>query len=350
LLYRSWCRSIDVDTDTLQPWQLTNHFLKNVAITTKIGLLKSLQSVTWLADVSVNEIIPRGYDLSNPMEMQAFIDDFRVQKASSVLKRLYFVWTGKILPVPLGDRPASSSTSSAEERFPSAGMPPVFAEDESSLKPINVAVFEACCIVLERQLKPYNDDYIDEQDANATACSIHNRSSSKGAGSSVAGVPTGINSTVDVTGTEWELINNFDVSKPGVLPAEPQELIDAFLQSNEEVNANTSGHPTGYTGIKSVALQHRERKRRQQLDKQERDWATDNVSVMRKPTKSDLQRVHNILYELQRAESYQSYLNGSGVNSNNIWIVKPAAKSRGRGITTFSDLSKLLKYVDAGTG
>ena len=33
-----------------------------------------------------------------------------------------------------------------------------------------------------------------------------------------------------------------------------------------------------------------------------------------------------------------------------MWIVKPAAKSRGRGIMTFNDLPKLLKYIDAGAG
>jgi hypothetical protein len=34
-------RSIDVNQDTLQSWQLTNHYLKNVAITTKAGLFIS---------------------------------------------------------------------------------------------------------------------------------------------------------------------------------------------------------------------------------------------------------------------------------------------------------------------
>ena len=65
-----------------------------MAITTKVGLIKSLQNVIWLADVGINDIIPRGYDLALPQETQAFIDDFRCQKAESLLKGLYQRATG----------------------------------------------------------------------------------------------------------------------------------------------------------------------------------------------------------------------------------------------------------------
>merc|ERR1712127_39421 len=67
-------RSLQTDQDALQNWQLTNHYLKNIAITTKVGLLRSLQNLVWLADVHSNDVIPRGYDLSTNAEMQAFID------------------------------------------------------------------------------------------------------------------------------------------------------------------------------------------------------------------------------------------------------------------------------------
>lgn len=69
--------SMNFKQENLLPSQLTNHFLKNVAITTKVGLLKSLQSLIWLADVSSNDVIPRGYDLSIPAELLAFMDDYR---------------------------------------------------------------------------------------------------------------------------------------------------------------------------------------------------------------------------------------------------------------------------------
>jgi tubulin monoglycylase TTLL3/8 len=53
-------RSMDIDRDQLQPWQWTNHFLKNSAVTTKVGLLRSLPAAKWIADVSIDDIIPRG--------------------------------------------------------------------------------------------------------------------------------------------------------------------------------------------------------------------------------------------------------------------------------------------------
>lgn len=42
----------------------------------------------------MNEVIPRGYDLSVPQETQAFIDDFRCQRAENILKDIYARVTG----------------------------------------------------------------------------------------------------------------------------------------------------------------------------------------------------------------------------------------------------------------
>lgn len=55
----------------------------------------------WVADVHSDDIIPRGFDLSNPQETQQFIDDFRAQKAECWLKSIYKKLTG--LDAPLQD-------------------------------------------------------------------------------------------------------------------------------------------------------------------------------------------------------------------------------------------------------
>ena len=57
-----------------------------------------------------------------------------------------------------------------------------------------------------------------------------------------------------------------------------------------------------------------------------------------------------LLNQFNLLTHYQPALNGNAANSKNLWIVKPAALSRGRGIRTFADLKQLLKYVEMGTG
>jgi hypothetical protein len=52
----------------------------------------------WVADVHSDDIIPRGYDLSAPQETQAFIDDFRFQKAECWLKSVYKKMSGLDAP------------------------------------------------------------------------------------------------------------------------------------------------------------------------------------------------------------------------------------------------------------
>ena len=61
-----------------------------------------MQSLVWVADVHSDDILPRCYDLSHPHETQAFIDDFRYQKAECSLKGIYKKLTG--LDGPLADQ------------------------------------------------------------------------------------------------------------------------------------------------------------------------------------------------------------------------------------------------------
>ena len=63
-------RSNDIDKG-IKPNQLTNHFLKNTAITTKAGLTRSLCELHWHCDDHSDHVYPRAYDLSSPHSFRA---------------------------------------------------------------------------------------------------------------------------------------------------------------------------------------------------------------------------------------------------------------------------------------
>lgn len=369
-------RSVDVNQDTLQPWQLTNHYLKNVAITTKAGLIKSLQSMVWLADVDCKDIIPRAYDLSIQDEMQAFLDDFRCQKAEQILKKLYYAVFKQDPPVlyskkdqdifspPTSARAASasgpraSSSSGDPGRSKDAALPESSGcggsgdgEEEFIVIPampsvppsvtwpeINPVILEAACNILESQLRPYDDAYLDEPLA----------------GSDSSGHGTTWMANKMVGNLEWELISSYSVSnKVRSLPFPAPDPVDAFLFKDDEcgqLGAGPAGGGENAASLRSSQQWQREKRRWLKQQEDRREQVSQQISSLRQLSMQDMQRIHRLLCQCSLYHHGQHGMNGDAQHCENIWIVKPAAKSRGRGITTFNDLPKLLKYVEAGSG
>ena len=53
----------DIIHDQLLPNQLVNHFDKNTAVTTKVGLCHNLKNLIWFENVDIDEFYPRCFDL-----------------------------------------------------------------------------------------------------------------------------------------------------------------------------------------------------------------------------------------------------------------------------------------------
>jgi len=66
--------------------QTVNHFNNNKEFTSKIGLCKNMRSLILRQNVDIDTFYPRCYDLEDKLEFEDFIEDFKFQKAESLLK------------------------------------------------------------------------------------------------------------------------------------------------------------------------------------------------------------------------------------------------------------------------
>lgn len=80
-------KTIDINYSALRKEQIAAHFSKNGAITRKSGLCKNIKNL-YFKKIDPNNFFPRCYDLSDKNEHADFIEDFKTNKAISILKKV----------------------------------------------------------------------------------------------------------------------------------------------------------------------------------------------------------------------------------------------------------------------
>lgn len=74
----------DIPYAALNDAQLVNHYEKSAhELGSKIGLLKNIQCLQWFDHIAYQRFVPRTFNLSNPWELEDFIDDYLMTMAAS---------------------------------------------------------------------------------------------------------------------------------------------------------------------------------------------------------------------------------------------------------------------------
>ncbi|KAG2522065.1 hypothetical protein JM18_005695 [Phytophthora kernoviae] len=297
--------------------QYVNHFFQNAAITTKVGLIHNLRSAVWHQSVDIDEMFPRAYDLNDPSDMDSFVQDFRYGVAEGLLKEL------ARRGLQLQKKVPGSTSIGANEALVDVVLN-IARKKVKSKRP------EMDCANTAALLDPLEESVDDPQ--------------SSGVGELV-------------TDLQWEVLTNCSLDKAGHLRASLVYKKKVYTEDRMDGAVDGKGSETALSAREKRLQRHTEKIAADSFNR-EKARLSDlmaHVSLVKDTTFDEAIRLARKLEKL----CPQFHINGGAEFmlptlhpvaatsiSKNVWIVKPAGMSRGRGIRVFNDLDQLLEYVD----
>lgn len=301
LKYALWQRDIG-NLNDLRDDQVINYFARNSELTSKAGLVSNLYNFCTSDAEGVDSFFPRCYDLKNSVDLAQFSENFKLSKCVSLLRRF--------------------ARTNGQAAF--------------SPEAVSTAL-EVC----QKRLKGV-DETLDED------------------------------ASPPISDEQWAVLEHLSLTKPGTRlkdlklrtkPAEKaaaQEEIDPRAKSKvkasrsadviEEasappcivVNSNSSPEDEGADGAEDDGQGADEPE--DEDDDQDDGEDGQGLQLNGKTDSAELVAAREVL-AMHDALSPQSRIDGE----RNVWLLKPAGKSRGRGIELSSRLDKILD-VAVGRG
>jgi len=77
----------DIDFRAVTDDQILNHYNNNSCLTAKSRLGDTLKNLIWFNNIDIDMFLPKCYHLNSQAEYFDFIEEFKVNKAESILKR-----------------------------------------------------------------------------------------------------------------------------------------------------------------------------------------------------------------------------------------------------------------------
>ncbi|GBG26739.1 Tubulin glycylase 3B [Hondaea fermentalgiana] len=305
------------DKRGLREDQIINRFYGTGEMCSKAGIAKNLQDLHWFDNADPNVFFPRCYNLGNSdkAELDDFVEDFKVTAAERVLKLL------------------QAKVRNAKKL------------DQTNIVTVSPFLVRTAMRVANKFANRYNDDYVD--------------------------APVGFVPPV-VSPIDWAVLmhaqddlNLKHTFLAGALQYARSDNLDQLMEHciaeqehdrfwgpqadlvNEEETKFEDDPRIDVLAPRSKAMRKYVRHQLRKLAEAARDGSLDTQDVRIDETDGVVQRCTETLAQLMEFRGDQGRINGA--DGRNVWIVKPAGKSRGRGIQCFDNLEQLFRYTRANT-
>eukprot|EP00930_Biecheleria_cincta_P032206 TRINITY_DN22354_c0_g1_i1.p1 TRINITY_DN22354_c0_g1~~TRINITY_DN22354_c0_g1_i1.p1 ORF type:complete len:1033 (-),score=239.44 TRINITY_DN22354_c0_g1_i1:11-3109(-) len=279
-----WGMASDINHENLQQHQIVNHFCRNREITTKVGLTLNLRNSKYYSDVDIDAFYPRAFNLYDSLDRADFVLDFKLTHVESILR-------GFLEHIDGGQ----SVTFSRE-------------------------VLEIAIGILQRSLMDL-DEIIDQPKLAEKAFSV--------------------------TNLEWSVLQrvSLDDASCRLAPSTTAKALEAAIQKQGSRKLSMKRRdPTATAADVASAKPKRKKSRARKAKKLNPAEVPLSASCSEFDDAQGIQLVQEVrgmLEELARRNP-QFAINGT----RNAWIIKPAGKSRGRGIKMMRKLDEIFKATE----